>query len=113
MSTELKKQKKTAPSINALEREDEIISDAMELAHQRIKDGTASDSLICQFLKMGSTREQLEKEKLSEEVKLAAAKTTAIESTARIEKLYTDAIRAMQKYSGDDNIRGDYYDPKI
>ena len=51
-------------------------------------------------------REKLEKEKIALENKLTEAKTEAVASAKRVEELYTQAMRAMRKYSG----QGDYED---
>ena len=45
-------------------------------------------------------KNKLEMEKLKRENELLAAKTKAVESGDRIEKLYKEAIAAMQRYSG-------------
>ena len=43
---------------------------------------------------------ELEKEKLAQENKLLQAKTENLQSMARMEELYAEAIKAMQNYSG-------------
>jgi len=73
---------------------------AVDLAEDRIRAGTASAQEIVHFLKLGSSRERLEQQKLEQENQLLAARAEAIASTAGVEKLYKDAIRAMRKYSG-------------
>ena len=81
-------------------REDQLIARAMDLAEERMINGTASAQEIVHFLKLGSTKEKLEKEKLEAEVKLAEAKIEAIQSTQRIEELYLGAMNAMRSYQG-------------
>ena len=63
-------------------------------------EGTASSQIISNYLKLGSTKERLEKEKLEEENKLLRARTEALQSAKEVEKLYADAINAMRRYSG-------------
>ena len=65
-------------------------------------DGTASPSVITHYLRLGSTKNQLEKEKLERENELLKAKTEAIYNAQRIEELYNTAIQAMRVYSGSD-----------
>ena len=77
-----------------------MISLAVDLAEQQLREGTASTAVISHYLKLGSTRERLEREKLIEENKLLKAKTEALESAARAEEMFTKAIEAMRKYSG-------------
>lgn len=81
-------------------REDQIIAYAMDVAEERILNGTASDGLLIQFLKQGSSKERLEREIMTEQKKLIEAKTEAIESAKRVEELYREALKAMRTYSG-------------
>lgn len=83
--------------------ENQMISLSMKLAKQQLIDGTASSQVISHFLKLGSTKERLERERLEEENKLLRAKTEALESSRRAEELYAEAIAAFSKYSGASN----------
>lgn len=95
--------KKIRPALTPEARENQLISLAVDLAEQQLRDGTASSQVITHYLKLGTTRERLEKELLEREVELKKAKTEAIQSAERIEKLYSEAITAMRNYGG----RGD------
>jgi hypothetical protein len=88
------------PTMSPEARENQVINAAMNLAEQQILEGTASSQVITYFLKLGSSKERLEKEKLQEENKLLRAKTEALASAARVEELYTNALNAMRSYSG-------------
>lgn len=88
------------PAITPEARENQMISLAMDLAEQQLRDGTASSQLITEFVKRGSTKARLEKEILKEQKELMAAKTENLKSAQRIEELYTDAIKAMRSYAG-------------
>lgn len=88
------------PALTPESRENQLISLAMDLAEKRLKEGTASSQEVTHFLKLGSTKERLEKEKLLEENKLLKAKTENLQSMKNIEKLYSDALRAMKGYAG-------------
>jgi len=68
-----------------------------------LQEGTASSQVITHYLKLGSTKERLEKEKLEEENKLLRARTEALQSSKKIEELYENAISAMRRYSGHDD----------
>ena len=88
------------PATTPEARENQLISLAVDLAEQQLRDGTASSQVITHYLKLGSTKERLEKEKLAEENKLLKAKTENLKSQQRTEELYTKALMAMQDYSG-------------
>lgn len=96
---------KRRPALTPESRENQMISLAVDLAEKQLLEGTASSQVITHYLKLGSTKERLEKEKLEEENKLLKAKTEALQSAKRVEELYADAISAMKRYSG--NGRGD------
>ncbi len=88
------------PALDPEQRENQMISLATNLAEQKLRDGTASNQLIVHYLKLGSSKERLEKEKLEKENALLKAKTNAIESQERSETLYAEAIKAIRHYSG-------------
>lgn len=92
--------RKMRPAINPEAREGQLVSLAIDLAEQQLRDGTASSQVITHYLKLGSTREKLERERLAEENKLLKAKTKAYESAEEIKVLYTEALKAMRNYSG-------------
>ena len=75
----------------------------MDLAEEQILDKTASSQVITHFLKLGSVREQLEREKLIQENELLKARVEALASAGRIEELYTEAMAAMRAYNGKSN----------
>lgn len=106
--------KKVRPALSPEAQEKRMISLAVDLAEQQLIDGTASSQVITHYLKLGTTREALEKELLEREVELKKAKTESLQSAKRMEELYIKAINAMRKYSGhgddeeDDDIEEDY-----
>ena len=81
-------------------RENQLIYLATELAEQQLRDGTASSQVITHYLKLGSSKERIEKEILEKQKELISAKTDALQSAKRIEELYANAISAMNKYRG-------------
>lgn len=88
------------PATTPEARENQLISLAVNLAERQLSEGTASAQVITHYLKLGSTRERLEKEKLAKENELLRAKTDALSSQKKIEELYTHALTAMRDYSG-------------
>lgn len=81
-------------------RENQLISLAVDLAEKQLREGTASSQVISHYLKLGTSREQLEQERLRRENKLLETRVEAIESQKRVEELYTEALTAMKVYSG-------------
>ena len=90
----------TRPAISPEARENQIISMAYDLAEERLRDKTASNDLLAKLVAMGNTKARLELKKMEYETKLVEAKTEAIESQSNAEKLFEEAIRAFQDYSG-------------
>lgn len=81
-------------------REAQLIALATDLAEQQLRDGTASSQVITHYLKLGTTRAELEKEKIRKENKVLEAKAEALKSNDAITTLYEDAIKAMRNYAG-------------
>lgn len=94
------------PALTEENREKQLVSLAVDLAEKQLREGTASSQVITHYLKLGSGREKLERERLEEENKLLRAKTKALEEQKEIKELYVDALKAMRRYSG----QGDSYD---
>lgn len=80
--------------------ESQCISLAMDLVRQRLLDGTASSQETTHFLKLGSSRNKLELEKMRLENELTIAKKEKIEAEQRSDKMFDEAIKAMRNYSG-------------
>ena len=81
-------------------RENQLISLASDLAERQLIEGSASSQVITHFLKLASTREQLEQERLQRENLLLSAKVDQIASAKRVEELYSQALSAMRQYTG-------------
>lgn len=94
------KTQRRRPATTPEARENQLISLAVDLAESQLKDGSASSQVISHYLKLGSSRERLEQERLRGENKLLEAKAEAMASGARVEELYTNALNAMRSYSG-------------
>lgn len=94
------KESKSRPALSLKARENQMIAYAMDVAEERLRDGTASSQLVTHFLKLGTTIAELEKQKLELETELIRAKTKAVASSENAEKLYTEAIQAFQRYTG-------------
>ena len=96
------------PATTPEARENQMISLAVDLAEKQLAAGTASSQVITHYLKLGTTREALEKEKLVRENELLKARSEAIASASRVEELYLNALNAMRSYGSIE--AGDYDD---
>ena len=101
--------RKIRPALTPEARENQLISLAVDLVEQRLIDGTASSQETTHFLKLGSTKNRLEMERLREENELMRAKRKAIESGEEMKVLYENAIKAMRDYAGQGNSDDDEY----
>ena len=103
--------RKMRPALTPEARESQMMSLAVDLAEKQLMNGTASSQVITHFLKLATTKANLEREKLERENELLRAKTEALQSAKRMEELYANAINAMKRYSGQggsDNNEQDY-----
>ena len=92
--------KRRPPGTTPEAREKQLICLAVDLAERQLSEGTASSQVITHYLKLATTKERLEKEKLEKENELLKAKTEALQSAKRVEELYENALNAMRSYSG-------------
>ena len=95
--------RKMRPALTPEARENQLISLAVDLAEKQLQEGTASSQVITHYLKLGSTKEKIEKEILEKQKELIIAKTEAMQSAKRVEELYSNALDAMRRYSGNGN----------
>ena len=98
--TKEEKPRRLPPAKTPEARENQLVAMAVDLAEKQIRDGTATSQVITHFLKLGSTKEKIEKEILEKQKELITAKTEALKSQKRIEDLYANALNAMRRYSG-------------
>lgn len=93
-------------------RESQMIAYATALAEKQLVDGTASAQVISHYLKLGSSREKLEQERLRHENELTSVKIAAIANQAKTEELYREALSAMRSYAGQEpmELEADYED---
>lgn len=96
-----------APASSPEARENQLIALAEARAEEQLRNGTASSQVICHYLRLGSQREKLEREKLKSEVEMLVAKKEAIESAKRVEELYSEAMRAVRTYRGESEDEND------
>lgn len=93
-------EKKIRPAITPEARENQMIALAVDLAEKQLIEGTASSQVITHYLKLATTKEKIEREILEKQKELIVAKTENLQSAKKIEELYSNALKAMQNYSG-------------
>ena len=93
-------QKKMRPATTPEARENQMIALAVDLAEKQLIEGTASSQVITHYFKLATTKEKIEREILEKQKELIVAKTENLQSAKRIEELYSNALKAMQNYSG-------------
>lgn len=91
---------KRRPALSPEAREQQMIDLAVSLAEQQLMDGTASSQVITHYLKLATSKEKLERERLEEENRLLKAKTKAIESNDNAEARYVEVLKALRNYNG-------------
>lgn len=96
------KTNKVRPATSPEARENQLISLAVDLAEKQLLEGTAKSQVIVHYLKLGSTKERIEKEILEKQKELITAKTEQLKSEKRVEELYANALKAMRTYKGEE-----------
>lgn len=94
------------PALTPEAREGQLISLAVDLAEKQLREGTASSQVITHYLKLGSTKERIEKEIMEKQKELIEAKTQNLKSVERMEELYVEALEVFRGYSGQDDDDG-------
>ena len=89
-----------SPARSPQERENQLIELAVDLTENQLRTGEASAQVITHYLKLGSSRERLEQQRLKNEVALLQTKRETLESEQRTEALIQDAMKAFRIYSG-------------
>ena len=95
------------PPITPEAKENQMISLAMDLVEQRLRDGTATSQETTHFLKLATTKHRKELAILEEQRKLIVAKTSELESRKETKAMFEAAIKAMRTYSGKGDVDED------
>jgi hypothetical protein len=107
---EPEKPRRGRPASTPEGREAQLVGLAVDLAEKQMADGTASAQVVTHYLKLGSTRERLEQDRLRKENALLEAKVKSMASAERVEELYEQALNAMRTYAGQEPVEYDEYD---
>lgn len=72
----------------------------MDCAEQQLRDGSASSAVIVHFLKLGTEKSKLEREKLEYESELLRVKAKSIEASSHSDELTNRVLDALKRYGG-------------
>ena len=102
-----KVRRKVPPARTPEEMEKRCVLLAERQAEQMLESGNAPNSILLHYLKLGTSKAELEKAKLEHETKMLEAKTEALQSAKRSEELMQEAIKAFKGYAGQDDSEED------
>lgn len=88
------------PALTPEARQAQLIAKAERLAEKKLEDGTASPQIIVHYLRLATEREKKQNEALEAKIALDKAKVQQIESMAKMEELFGDAMAMFKIYSG-------------
>lgn len=92
---------KGKPGTTPEARENQLISLAFDRAEEQLRDGTASSQVITHLLKLGSTREKIEQERIQMAIELDKAKIEAMGAAEDILAGAAEALAAFRGYKGE------------
>lgn len=78
--------------------ENSMIALAYQVVEKKMLSGTASSQEVVHFLKLGTEREKLERQKLENENALAQARVEQISNASQLEDLLNTALAAFRGY---------------
>lgn len=94
--------KELPPATTPEARQEQMISLAFDLVQERLINGTATAAETTHFLKLATEKEQLERKKLEQDIRLSQAKEKSYETAQHMEQLYEEAMRQFRSYQGED-----------
>jgi hypothetical protein len=92
-----------SPGSTPESREQQLVRLAVDLAEKQLSEGTASPSVINHYLKIGSTREAIERDILEKQARFLEAKASSMTKNSESEDLAKEAIEAMKHYNSSSN----------
>lgn len=88
------------PATTPQGRENQVVALAYDLVEQRLRDGTASATETTQLLKLGSSRERLEQQRIRHENELLVVKKESMEAQKKSDALFKEAMDYFAAYTG-------------
>lgn len=101
------------PALTIEGRNDQLVAAAFDLVERRIHDGSASAQETVHFLKMGSTKDRLEQEKLRRENLVLETRVKEMESRRSGDDMYNRALQAFRGYAGVEQVDDDDFDSDL
>lgn len=93
------------PPATTLEgRNDQLIAAAFDLVERRLHNGTASAQETVHFLRMGTTNQRLQEEKLRHETAVLEARKAELNNRNSGEEMMANALAAFRGYSGQEAV---------
>lgn len=87
------------PALTIDGRFDQLVSMAVGLAEERLRDKSASNQLIAEIIRYGSQKERLTREKLVMETEMLKAKADVLRAQETSTKMFEEAMKAFRAYS--------------
>lgn len=102
--------KKPIPARSPEARENQLINLAMNLAEEKLLNGTASSQIITALLNLGTAKHKLEKLKIESDLEVAQAKVDHLKAQESHAGLYQKALEAFKSYQSSPTEEGDDYE---
>lgn len=90
------------PASTPEDREQQMIHYADQLAEKQLRNGTASAQVITHYIKLGTAKEGLEREKIRHENLRLEAQVAQIKAQQGTAELYEKVLDALKIYTGSD-----------
>jgi len=104
------KTSKMRPALTPEAKENQMISLAMDLVEQRLRDGTATSQETTHFLKLATSKSKLELKYLEAQTEVAIAKKEALKAQQHSDEVFAEAMKAFKEYSGHGGSDEDDYE---
>lgn len=98
MSEDAPKPRRRPPATTPEERENEMISLAVDAAERMLLEPNPPAQIVTHYLRLGSSTEKLEQLKKRAEVDLLEKRAAIVDATQHMEELYREAIDAFRNY---------------
>jgi uncharacterized protein involved in exopolysaccharide biosynthesis len=95
----MSKSKSSTPPLTPEAHQNKLVSLALEQAEKELREGTASSQIITHFLKIATTRDQIELEKIQLEKELLSERIRSEQSHQNLETMFANVISALKSYT--------------
>lgn len=88
----------TTPPLSDVDHEAKLIALALGLAERQLLEGTATSQVVTHFLRLGSLRAQVEKEKIQLENNLLIEKIQSEKLGQKMQEMFQNLLESLQTY---------------